>query len=800
MPATSTPALNDWDTRQERYRLALEANALGAWDYNPATNELLWDDRCRELFSVSNDTPVTVELFLGAIHPDDIELTKAAISKSLTTPEDSRYKMYYRTIGYNDGRPRCLYATGKSYFNEDGQAIRFIGTVQDVTEEKQMAAERVAGEHFRATVVQSPLGICVLSGEQFIIASANRKMLELWGKNDYVIGLPLLHAMPELEGQAFEQTLRQVRNTGESVSSSNTLVKMVRNGVAYDHYFDFMYAPMLGPDGTASSVMITVTDLTAQVNVRKKLEESEERFRSLVAAAPIAIAVYTGREMTITVANEAVLKIWDRDASVIGRTFRDVLPELEGQPFFQLLDDVYRTGITYEATEDKVDLFVGGRLQTFYFNFTYKALRNADGAIYGVINTATDVTTFVNARNQLLETKERLDIALGTADLGTWSINLLTGQVFFSDRAKALYGFPGDEIDMQAGFNAIHEKDRERAVKHMQQSIQPGASGNYTDEYTVRNLQDGVERVVKLGGKVFFNEAGIACLLTGAVQDITAQKKIELELERQVQLRTGEIAAANYNLKEANTDLARVNENLEQFAYVASHDLQEPLRKIRMFTSLLAERSAKILDAPSQLYLAKVTESADRMTRLITDILNFSKVTALETLFEQTDLNLVLQSVLKDLELLITQKNGQVNCDMAMPVLAAVPVQMNQLFYNLVGNALKFTRKEVPPVIDIRSVLLTSGEVAGYSHLHPDNEYYKITVRDNGIGFDQQFARQIFTIFQRLHSRDKYDGTGIGLALCQTIVKQHHGTIFAESLPGVGTAFHIILPVKQAVF
>jgi signal transduction histidine kinase len=267
-------------------------------------------------------------------------------------------------------------------------------------------------------------------------------------------------------------------------------------------------------------------------------------------------------------------------------------------------------------------------------------------------------------------------------------------------------------------------------------------------------------------------------------------------LEAEVQERTRELSKTNHELKEANLNLERVNNNLEQFAYVTSHDLQEPLRKIKIFSDILQTRSEVGLTNFTKKYLDKIEVSVDRMSALITDLLNFSRVEKSGKAFITTDLNVIIEEVTEDFELAIRDKQILLNIS-PLSKIDAIPLEMRQLFFNLIGNAIKFARQDIRPVININGRKLTAEEILKDESLNPLWPYYVIEVRDNGIGFDQKYASQIFTIFQRLHTREVYSGTGIGLALCQKVVNNHHGRIFAEGEENKGAGFFILLPIHR---
>lgn len=251
-----------------------------------------------------------------------------------------------------------------------------------------------------------------------------------------------------------------------------------------------------------------------------------------------------------------------------------------------------------------------------------------------------------------------------------------------------------------------------------------------------------------------------------------------------------DIMQANEKLQAVNTELEKSNRELEQFAYVASHDLQEPLRKIQTFTELgeLHMNDPEVLKR----YLGKVSSSAQRMTELIKAVLNYSRLSKSENEFVEVDLNNILQNIYVDLELLIQEKEAVINND-TLPVTFGIPLQLYQLFINLITNSLKFSERK--PEINITFEYVKGKDVNDVEGIAKDRDYIKITFTDNGIGFDQKFSEKVFSIFQRLHSDKRIEGTGIGLAVCKKIVENHQGYITVKSEPKKGSSFFIYLPV-----
>ena len=306
------------------------------------------------------------------------------------------------------------------------------------------------------------------------------------------------------------------------------------------------------------------------------------------------------------------------------------------------------------------------------------------------------------------------------------------------------------------------------------------------------------EKVFVLNASQVINEASNEKLILLTMQDITERKKWEQaqeefkkELELKVLMRTKELA-------EANTYLKSSNENLKQFASIASHDLQEPLRKIKTFTSLLTSKYTDSIPEEGKSLVAKIRSSVDRMSQLIKEVLEYSKVANSKKEFQDTDLDKILKTVLDDLDLLIAETEARIIYEKALPAIDAIPLQIHQLFYNLLVNSLKFFNPSTAPVITISSRMLPKQEVKTFENLDPDTPYLEIQISDKGIGFDQQFAEQIFQLFERLHGEEDFQGTGVGLALCKKIVENHQGNIYALSRETEGATFYIQLPLKQS--
>lgn len=387
-------------------------------------------------------------------------------------------------------------------------------------------------------------------------------------------------------------------------------------------------------------------------------------------------------------------------------------------------------------------------------------------------NQMLDIQVAANAA--LNESEVRYRVLVDSAPFGI-SVHQQGRLVFVNPAAVAMLGATAaSELLGRPIMHFIHPDSSQSVRERVQAILDRG-----------ENATPQLQKFVRVDGSVIDVEVqGTAVTFQGAP---AVQNSFQNVTERR---------QAQQALEAANQELARSNAELEQFAYVASHDLQEPLRKITAFAERLQLKYADRLGSDGQLYVERIVDATQRMRVLMENLLNFSRMTRKAGAFEPTDLNAVARGILSDLDLKIDEKEARVEVG-KLSTVDALPGQMPQLLQNLIGNALKFAASDAPPLVRILSQHVSTADKIAH-HLDLTRQYTQLTVEDNGIGFDPSFAEKIFVLFQRLHGRSEYEGTGIGLAICKKIVENHMGIIFAESQPGQGARFTVILPLSQA--
>jgi PAS domain S-box-containing protein len=352
---------------------------------------------------------------------------------------------------------------------------------------------------------------------------------------------------------------------------------------------------------------------------------------------------------------------------------------------------------------------------------------------------------------------------------------------FRSSSIKNILGYEPDEYANRSSYDLIHQDDL-GAIRESSEALARGEIDMFQIEYRCRHKNGSWRTLEGIARKYDDETIDLHGIIVNS-RDITDRKTAEKQLR-------------SYNFK-----LEQSNRELQEFAYVASHDLQEPLRKVQAFGDRLEKKCADALSDEGRDYVGRMKNAAGRMQNLINDLLTFSRVATKTQPFQPLNLKRIAEEVVSDLEVRIEQTSGRVEIG-ELPVLEADAVQMRQLFQNLIGNALKFHRADAEPVVKIYAETVSANgasvQIGGEDvQIGGNDNFCRIVIEDNGIGFDEKYLDRIFTVFQRLHGRMEYEGSGIGLAVCRKIVERHGGQITATSKPGAGAKFYIDLPVAQ---
>jgi PAS domain S-box-containing protein len=593
---------------------------------------------------------------------------------------------------------------------------------------------------------------------------------------------------------AYEKTLPHLEIAYGGEQEKYEMFAPSRMGIA--RWLSIVYTPHKNSEGKVIGMIVHATDITQSKLTELALRESESKLRSVLAAAPIAMSVFVGENLIIENPNELFKANLNKKESIAGQELATVLKNDKVKKFIKAAKDVYRTGESFFASG--VQGINSTETDIRYHNISLTPLLNNEGKVYAVLYVGSDVTAEITSIKKIEQAEAVLRSAVEVAQLGTWSMDIATGITTLSTRHAEIFGHTETVLTSEKARSVIQKSDFDRVTKAFFAAQEKESDGKYEAEYRITHGINGQERIIHSVGQTYFDTEGKPVRINGTAQDITIQRELQVALESEVQLRTKELADvlkklqdSNAELEQSNDALKYSNQELAQFAYVASHDLQEPLRKIQIFAGLLKEGNS---GRNPESMIEKIAFSAARMSQLISDLLTFSRLIEPEKALQPVDLSEIIANIWTDFELAVAEKNATIITE-NLPVVYAVGLQMNQLFYNLVGNSLKFTNPDVNPQIKISAALVSHEYASGFTNspLVPVN-YYHISFSDNGIGFEKDYETQIFEIFKRLHGQNIFPGSGIGLALCRRIVMNHQGILYAESEIGKGSTFHIFLP------
>jgi PAS domain S-box-containing protein len=682
--------------------------------------------------------------------------------------------------------------------DDSGELIYIIHTAEDITSivHSDKREEGLKGiEKAYNIFMNAPVIIGILRGANYVIELANEGLLEVWGRTNEVIGKPLLAAIPELEAQGFIPLLDQVCETGEPFHAYEFPITLKRFGKEEVLYFDFVYKPIYddGIKDKASAIISVGHDVTMRVLAREKIQESESKYRHLFESMDqgfcILEMIYNPDEEPIDYRFLEANPVFEKQTGLkdaIGKRVLELVPDLEAH-WLQLYGKVSETGESIRFIERSVAM---GRW------FEVNAFRIVDQTSPKVALLFTDITERKKNEEALKQSEHNLRNTILQAPV---AMSILKGQDYVveiaNEKMYELWGRTREELLGKSIFEGLPEV-RDQGYEELLNSVYTTGKPFKANGMPVTLPRNGTTETVYVNFLyTAFREgdgsiSGIMAVATDVTEQVEARKKIE-EL---VSERTKELAEANDALLISNKELQRSNANLEEFAYAASHDLKEPMRKIQLFSDRLKERLSDKLEMEDKNYLERILFATQRMNKLIDDLLMYSHVSRGAPIEEMVDLNQKVKIVLEDLEIEVEEKNARIIIE-HLPTIKGNRRQLQQLFQNLIGNAIKYAKEDQPPEVHIRSRLVDSREESLPAGIEKGNhKYHLIEVNDKGIGFDQEDADRIFNVFTRLHGNAEYRGTGVGLSIARKVVENHGGYIWADSRPGEGSTFKVLLP------
>lgn len=734
--------------KAERHRLKVAEKLahLGYWEKDLRSGKAIWSE---EYFCICGLEPGSIEPSIEAgyqlLHPDDQGLARQALETSVQTFQP--YKIAKRILR-PDGEVRYVESVGEVVL-EEGSPVSLRGAFLDITEHYLQKQSLQEGKQILKGFfdhVPLMMGVVELQGETLVHLSYNASTARFWG----------------LEPQEIEQSSPRVVNaSSETLALWRTLYLRSESSQQSEQ---LEYLHMQGEQEVCLRVTVSPVDLARRrfcyvaedITLQKRLYTDILRIQAVLDNVTTNVMI-ANPEFEIVYLNQAAYQLFERTLPEIIKVFPDFDPQ---QLLGKSIDYFHKLPHHQHHLLQDLKGVYHSRIELGSLTFEMVAVKaeNAAGKVLGYAVEWTDITETLQAAKALKETQTRFESIFNS--VYTFVVLLdITGVVLeanqialelLPDQHQPVLGLPLSETPW---FNYT-----ESLQTLIRQAVEDAAQGQFVRFEVELKGPDGKLQPIDFTIRPVRDETGEVKYLVPEGRDITEAKKYA-------------------------QSLLASNRELEQFAYIASHDLQEPLRKIQAFGSRLQGQLEGKLSERENDYFVRMQQAAARMQALIQDLLQYSKLSLQKKPFEWLDLQAVFQAACETLELQIEEAQASIICD-PLPAIKADKRQIEQLFQNLLSNALKFQHPQRIPKITIKCQIIS-------------DKYVKIKVVDNGIGFEPRYQEQIFQVFQRLHARNAYEGTGIGLSLCRKIVQRHGGEMSAIGWPDKGAQFEIILPLES---
>jgi PAS domain S-box-containing protein len=700
-------------------------------------------------------------------------------------------------LDYKDGGKRFISATYVPHFDESKRVLGYFGLVNDLTERKRYEQTIEENEQRMRLLLE---GIGAGAFDYDLLTGAihwSNDLKELLGLSpDQIVDADIAHAVvhPDDANFVLDQTSGLRNGLKEQVALDYRIVRRDNGTVRWMHSrYKVLFSDKKQP--------VRITGFTIDVTDRKLNEEKlnkfnhqlendvKERTSELIKANQLLVDKNNELRNAQSVLQQLIdssielIAVVDRDLNflAVNTAFEKFVHKSSAELIGKHIFEVYRGAKGSKQVELLQKALAGERLHLkanpsisrpndVWFD-THIVPLEIDGKVEGVIVLSRNISDIVKSELALAKVNKQLEEAQRLSKLGSWEWDVNAGNVTWSDEMYRIYGYENKfPVDFVKATERMSPEHAERSSRRTQQHIQTAIDNfNRTGEliYEISSLEfpiklpDGREKILRSSGKLELDPTGKLHRIVGVIQDVT------------------EIRSAEERLRQLVSELEMKNKDLESFNFVASHDLQEPLRKIQTFIDRI--KSGGTTEDVKAEYLNRIDNAAKRMGDLIQSMLTLGRLSKHEDHFTEVDLNSIVDYCKSEFELVIREKGAIIQSE-DLPVIRASDFQMRQLFINLISNSFKFSNEKPFIKIDCEKVK------------RDNTEHWRLTFTDNGIGFDPKYKEQIFELFQRLHSKSEFSGTGIGLNIVKRIVERHNGFIEATSAPGKGASFTIYLP------
>ena len=740
---------NHLKIESERLNRVMEASNTGIWEWNIKTNEVYYSPRWKELLGYSDDElPNEFATWQNNLHPDDAERMVKNVGEFLQNPVgnfEHKFRMKHKNGSY-------VWILNRSAvtLDEKGKPEYMSGSHLDITGQVVQEENLIKSEkRFRNIFENSPLGKSLTGIDGSL--KVNKRFTEITGYTEEEINHKHWKEITHPDDIAgSEKAIQEMLNSTHIVNFRKRYIHKKGHTV----WTDVRSVAYRDEEGKPIHFLTSIAEINDLVEAEKQLKESETKFRSLFQNLTIPLCNVDG-EGNMALINNQFTKTF-------GYTLDDI-PTLDDWWMKAYPDESYRQWVLKtwnQAVENAQNNNVEIRSEEYLVTCKNGEIRTVTIGGFalenGFLATFIDVTERKIYEDEIKKAKEYAETIIKTANAILVVLDHNGNVQTLNEAGEKIVGHSIENIRGKNWFETIVPRKLYPDVWNEFERISKGGIPKYFENPIL--TKNGTERIISWQNSQLFENNEVSGIVSFGT-DITERKLAEEQLQIAIE------------------QLKNSNKELEQFAYVASHDLQEPLRKVKNYVELYENRYGNEFDERAKKYLNTITNGVSRMQVLIDDLLTLSRVSTRGRDLVPVDLNEVLTEVLDVYELKINEKNALIAIQ-ELPVIRADKQQLIQLFQNLISNALKYCDKNPEISIDLKS----------------EKNNWIIQVSDNGIGFDNKYNEKIFVVFQRLHTRDEYSGTGIGLAVCKKIAERHGGSISAVSEPGKGSVFSIRFP------
>lgn len=748
------------EKKEKLYRALIENGGEAVAILGPDGKPKYVSESVKNVLGYTRREATQINLF-EVLHPDDTAHAQKVLSEAMNAPGKTLPGGVLR-MKVKNGTYRYFEASITNMLH-DPDIGGIVDNFRDVTDSVSAMAETAFEKRNRDALINNTKDLIWSIDKDYKLLSANRAMKaamkamsgseiqpgdnmldERFSSEAYLTFWKELYNR-SLSGESVEITTAEPETDSDTGSTYDTTLTPIKDG---EHII---------------GVACFAHDISERKRQELLLTKRNEFIETTLDNLPIGIAVHETGTGKMTLMNGRFTEIygWPQEALTnLDQFFNAVYP-----------DKVYRDEMKTRVMEDMASEDIermrwnGIKITTAEGKERYVNAQNIPLPRQGLmISTVLDVTREFTAAKALKESSERFELLTKVSFEAVWDFDVRTGMIFWGAGMEANFGhsFENDTSNLEEWADMVHPQEAEAVISSFENALNDETAERWGADYRLLKADDS-HADVRDRGYIMRDSGGRVIRVIGAIQDVTAEKEYEKNLLR-----------LNEDLRRHAEDLAISNADLEQFAYVASHDLQEPLRMVTGFLTQIEKKYAPLLDEKGLQYIHFATDGARRMRQIILDLLEYSRVGRAGAGYEETDMNACLEAAKQILAGNIRETDTKISAA-SLPIITAIPAEMRQMFQNLLANAIKYCKNEISPEI--------------YVGANDLRDHFEFFVKDNGIGIDPAYSEKIFAIFQRLHVSEKYSGTGIGLAICKKIAENHRGTIRVESTEGAGSTF-----------